>query len=231
MSDALQKFSTYALTLRPRNGVTDLQVSVLYAWIIKRSTHYYVVTEKKDHQRHVHAAVYLKTPVSRSHFVQAFTRFLSTVKAKGSQVKVFELDVEEMAVARKGVRIMYNNDFVENYLDKDDDTVVIGSCLPEMALLNQFYPPKPEESTVRKAKKCSAYYHQLEELWNKYKRPLLEVNTVNCRNFLFNMMYNERCINVIRDDKTITQTARHLTRWLNRATECTYELAPFENEE
>jgi len=54
---------------------------------------------------------------------------------------------------------------------------------------------------------------------------------LTARDFLFNMMYNERCINVIRDDKAIVQTARHLVRWLNKATHSTIELAPFEKEE
>lgn len=216
-----QRFRSYALTLRPRNGVTPSQISTVSAWIQKRSTHYHIVTEKSDHECHLHAALYLKTDVTRSNFVTVWIRLLKT----------FDLDPEELSVARKGVRILYSNDFIENYLDKDDDTVVIASCLPEMRLLNQYYPPKPEDPSQAKARKCSAYYHHLEALWHKHKRPLLEVNTVNCRHFLFNMMYNERCINVIRDDKTIIQTAKHLTRWLNRAEECTFELPPFELEE
>lgn len=217
-----QKFSTYAVTLRPRNGVTPSQVAAVSTWIKKRCTHYYIVTEKSDHEIHLHAALYLRVSVTRSNFVTVYVRLLKT----------FELDIEELSVARKGVRILYSNDFITNYLDKDDDTVVVATCLPEMALLNQYYPPKPVVvDSDSRTKKCSAYYHSLEELWHKYKRPLMEVNTVNVRHFLFNMMYNERCINIIKDDKTIIQTARHLTRFLNRAQECTFELAPFENEE
>lgn len=216
-----QRFSSYALTLNPRDGVNDEVVSAVTQWIKKRCLYYHIVTEKTGTQRHVHAALYLRIQVTRSNLTTVWLR----------ELKKFDFDTEEISVARKGVRILYSNDFIDNYLNKDDDTVVIESCLPEKGELTQYYPPKPLPTTTSRKRKCSAFYHELEELWHKHKRPLLEVNTENCRHFLFNMMYNERCINVIRDDKTIIQTARHLTRWLNHAHESTIQLAPFEIEE
>jgi len=215
------RFRTYALTLRPRNGVDTAEISTTVKWIKKRCEFYHIVTEKTGSDRHIHAALYLKTDVTKSNLTTVWIR----------ELKKLGLDSSELTVARKGVKILYSNDFVDNYLDKDDDTVVIESNLPEKSTLLQYYPPKPVSATVAKARKCSAYYHELEALWHQHKRPLLEINTENARHFLFNMMYNERCINVIRDDKTIIQTARHLTRWLNKADSSTIELAPFEQEE
>ena len=74
-------------------------------------------------------------------------------------------------------------------------------------------------------------YWELEKLWYEHSRPGIEVNTENVRHFLFSMMYNKRLINIIKDDKTIIQTARHLTRWINKVDYSTIELAPFEKEE
>lgn len=213
------KFKTYALTLRPRNGITEQQVEAFVAWIRKRSEHYHVVSEKTGHAKHVHAALYLKVSVSRSNFCVVYSRLL----------KKFGLDVEETVVASKGVKILYNNDFVLKYLDKDDDTVVIASCLPEVSRLESFYPPKPEVNS--RAEQHSQYYWRLEVLWFKYTSPEYEVHTANARDFLFKMMYSERCIAVIKDDRQIIQVARHLTRWLKRSTYSTIELPPFEKEE
>lgn len=217
--DNTLRFKTYALTLRPRNGVDTDMISTCTKWIKKRCEFYHIVTEKEGSERHIHAALYLKAEVTKSNLNTVWVRLLKT----------FKLDSAELSVARKGVKILYSNDFVDNYLDKDDDTVVIESNLPESGTLLQWYPPKPVVQD--RAKKHSIYYHELEALWEKHKRPLLEVNTENCRHFLFNMMYNERCINIIKDDRTIIQTARHLTRWLNKAEHSTIELAPFEKEE
>jgi len=126
------RYKTYALTLRPRNGVTEKHVEGLTAWIRKRSEHYHIVTEKDGHAKHVHAALYLKVSVTRSNFCVVYARLL----------KSFGLDAEETIVARKGVRILYSNDFVTKYLDKDDNTEVVVSVLPEVSRLESWYPLK-----------------------------------------------------------------------------------------
>lgn len=213
------RFKTFALTLRPRNGITDKQVEDLAGWIRKRSEHYHIVSEKTGAAKHVHAALFLKTAVTRSNFAVVYSRLL----------KKFSLDFEEIAVAKKGLKILYNNDFVVNYLDKDDDTIVIASSLPEVSRLESYYPPKP--TVKNRVEQHSKYYWQLESLWHKHVPPTYEVNTPNVRDFLFKMMYHERCLSVIKDDRQIIQVARHLTRWLNRVTHSTIEIAPFEKEE
>lgn len=211
------KYKTYALTLRPKDGVTDPQLEKLEEWIRKRSLYYHVITEKQGSERHAHAGMVLKVPVTRGNFGTLVKRLFS------------ELDQAEQRVLLNGVKIMYNEDFIRNYLDKDDDTVVVCSCLPEAGHMESYFPPKP--AVLEKKRKCSAYYHELEQLWKKHSRPDVQVGTENVRNFLFKMMYSERCIPIIRDDRAIVQTARHLTRWISKSEESTIVLAPFENEE
>lgn len=222
MSGDQQKFKSYAITIRPRNGIDEDQLPLVTDWIKKRCSHYHIVTEKEGSARHLHAAMYLLTPVKRSNMTVVLGRL----------GKKIGMDAEEICVMNRGVRILYSNDFVTNYLDKDDDTVVIASCLPEMGSLNSFYPPKPvADVNQRKVAKHSKYYWELEKLWYEHKRPIDEPNTQNMRNFLFDMMYNKRLIPVIKDDKSILQVSRHLTRWVKKVDESTLELAPFEKEE
>lgn len=222
MSDiSAQKFSTYALTIRPRNGITDSQVQVCVEWIRKRCTYYHIVTEKTGSARHLHAGCYLKTPVLRSNMALVLVRL----------GKSLELQDDELSVLRSGLKIMYNGDFCAAYLDKDDDTEVVASNLPEVRHLESFYPPKPQEAETKKAARHSAQYWELEKLWYEHMRPIDEVNTQNARNFLFSMMYEKRLIGVLRDDKAIIQVARHLVRWINKTAYSTIELPPFEKEE
>jgi hypothetical protein len=218
MTSNQRNFKTFAVTVRPANGVTDEQIKCMLKWVKKNCEYYHVVTEKEDFQRHIHAGIVLKKETTRSNI--------------GNRVKNLfkELDTNEKRVLLRGIKIMYNEDFMRNYLDKDDDTVVIESHLPEVGHLESYFPPKPVESDGR-TRKCSAYYHQLEKLWYEHTGPHLEICTENARNFLFKIMYSERCIPVIRDDKQIVQTARHLVRWLKKAEESTIVLAPFESEE
>lgn len=213
-----QKFKTYAITVRPKDGVSDKHINVMAKWVRKHCEYYHIVTEKEGSQRHIHVAVVLHEAKPRSNIV---TMMKCVFK---------DFDDTERKVLFRGIKILYNEDFIYNYLDKDDDTVVIDSHLPEKGFLESYFPPKPVESDGR-TKKCSLFYHELESLWYQHTRPGEDVNTVNARNFLFKMMYSDRLIPVIRDDKGIIQTARHLTRWLNKSDYSTVELPPFEKEE
>lgn len=216
----MSKFSTYALTIRPKDGIDDDHIKLTMGFIRRTAEYYHVVTEKTGSSRHIHAGVVLKNPVTKGHVTTQVLRLFPLMSP------------EEKSVLRKGVKIMYNMDFISKYLDKDDDTVVVASSLPEAGCMESYFPPKlvPKDDTIT-VRKCSAYYHELEALWYKYQEPHHEVNTVTVRDFLFKMMYSERCLAVIRDDKSIIQVSRHLTRWLNKVTTSTIELAPFEKEE
>lgn len=216
---SIPTFRTFALTVRPLDGITDKQISTMAKWLKKSCDYYHLVTEKTGSARHLHTGFILRESRTRSNVL---SKILNLHK---------DLTATEKSVLRSGLRIMYNWDFVNSYLDKDDDTVVIESCLPEVGHVESFFPPKPVPAEATKSKKCSLYYHELEAMWYKYTTPGYEVNTINARHFLFRVMYSERCLPVIRDDKQIVQTARHLVRWLNKSTESTIELPPFEKEE
>lgn len=217
MSDL--KFKSFALTVRPLDGITDKQIESTMAFIRRRCEFYHVVSEKTGSQRHLHAGLILKDEVSRSNLLVQILRLYK------------DLSSQEKTVLRSGLKIMYNGDFIHSYLDKDDDTVVIASNLPEEAHLESYFPPKPVPVEGERARKCSIYYHELEALWWKHTTPGMEINTVTVRDFLFKVMYSLRVLPVIRDDKQIIQTARHLVRWLNKATTSTIELPCFEKEE
>lgn len=215
---SIPSYRSYAITVRPRDGITDDQVALVSKWVKKNCEYYRLITEKTGSERHIHAGLILREARPRSNILQ---RLLQLFK---------ELTPSEKNVLRSGLKIMYNWDFVNSYLDKDDDTVVVLENLPESGHMESFFPAKPIPK-VLSARKCSLYYHELEALWFKHSTPGTDVNTVSVRDFLFKCMYSLRCLPVIRDDKQIIQTARHLVRWLHHAEHSTIELAPFEREE
>lgn len=201
----MSKFTTYAITLRPLNGVTDNEVEGFVTLCKRLCNSYHVVTEKTGSQRHIHAALFLKKGTSRSNVAVVISR----------HCKKFGYNETERAVALKGVKIMYNNDWLVNYLDKEDDTEVVGSDLPPLDRLIALYPPKPSESTKPKA---SLYYVELEKLMDEHwGRPLDGPLTLqDVMDFLFEMMYSKRLINVLRDDKTVKATAKNFLRFYNK---------------
>ena len=214
----MSKYTTYAITIRFRNGITDDEIKKASAFIKKKSEFYYIITEKLEDDRHLHAAVILKKECSHPNFATDIVRLFK------------EHDAEERRVLRKGVKVMYSYDFICNYLNKDDDTVIIEKNMPEKNHIEHHFPPPK----VSRSESHSLNHHkemkELEVLWYEYMATHVEINTSNVRDFLFNMMYNERRIGLL-DDKKMFQTARHLTRWINKVDSCKLEIPPFEKEE
>lgn len=213
------KFTTYALTVRPRSGVTDNDISVLVRFIKKHCEYYYVITEKLSDERHIHAALFLKCSKTRSNVCTYVTRLYK------------HFDSEERNVLQKGVKILYSNSFLTEYMNKDDDTVVIERNLPELNVLDAYYPPKPISTDAKRRLNLHATMEQYESLWRTHVSSLTEVNTKTVRDFLFDMQYNERLIGLM-DDKKLIQHSRWFTRWFHRAQACPDSfLPPFESEE
>lgn len=210
-------YKTFAITIRPRDGATEDHDSIITTWLRKKCEYYYLVSEKLDADRHLHCGVFLKSPMTRSNFSNTVSRLFSSY-----------LDTDEMRVFKRGVRIMYNFDFIQNYLDKDDDTEVILANLPEQGRLESFWPPSEEQAKARASAATDKHYAKLELLWNTHVPPGVECTPANCRNFLFDMMYSKRLIKVVRDDKTIIQTAKHLHRYVTKMSVSNVEIAPWE---
>lgn len=201
------KEKVFAITHRPKDGVTNEDIDKLTDYVKKKGDYYKVITEKEGHERHIHAVVYMKEPALCRNVRRAILNLFP------------QLRPEEKMVLRQGVKVSKSIQWLD-YLDKGDSTVVIASNLPEESCIESYYPKRSETTHVPKK---SAYYFQLEELWYEYRREMLVANPENCRHFLFNMMYNERKIDVIRDDKTIIQVSRHLARYINKCKESVIE--------
>lgn len=213
------KFTTYAITVRPRSGVSDADVILFTAFAKKYCEYYYIITEKDDDERHIHSALYLKASKTRSNVCTLLTRLF----------KHFEKD--ELSVLQKGVKILYSNSFLTDYMNKGDNTVVVERNLPEMDVLDNYYPPKPVSTQATRRLNMHATMEQYESLWRTHVSSLVECNTASVRDFLFDMQYNKRVIGLM-DDKKLIQHARWFTRWFHHAESCPESfLPPFESEE
>lgn len=198
------KYQSYALTIRPLDGATDIHDDILCRFVRKYCEYYYIVSEKTDYERHLHAGIFMKKMTSRSDLSIMLKRIFK------------DFSPEEKRVLNQGIRIMYNIDFVENYLDKDDDTELILQNLPEAAHLEAYWPPSKEQEKAKARAAVDKYYANLEYLWYQHQNPSVEVTYETCCRFLSRMMYSDRLIRVLRDDRAISQTARHLSRYIRK---------------
>lgn len=205
---------SFAVTFRPYGGVTDDQIKLFIKYVKRQCEYYYVITEKTMAERHIHAGLFLKKKKSPSNFSTDLIRLFKDCTS------------EEKAVLRKGIKSMYNNDFINNYMNKDDDTVIIERNLPEASHLESYYSEVPAPKKTGPTA-TDPYYQNLENLWYQYKRPIEECNPSNIRNFLMVMMNDERKIRVISDNRKIFQISCALSRYINKERSWHVEPDPF----
>lgn len=213
MSETLS-IRSYAITIRPRGGIDHGDIAVFVAWCKKKCDYYYIITEKEDDARHIHAGIFLKSKSTKSNLATLLLRLFK------------DFSVEEKSVLRNGIKMMYNADFINNYMDKGDDTVVIETHLPEEATMDSYFSECPAPKK-KGPSSTDPFYANLEKLWWEHKRPIEETNPSNLRNFLMNMMNNKRLIRVIADNKKIYQISCALSRYINKETSWNVEADPF----
>lgn len=214
----MSKVRSVAITIRPSDGVTDTHISKFSTYVKRKCEYYYIITEKEDDERHIHAGLIYKNPVTVSNVC---TELLRVYK---------DLNTDEKLVLRRGIKVMYNNDFISKYMAKGDSTVVVERNLPEDGCLESYFPPPLPSRSEKASLNHHSTMKRYESLWQEHIQPHVEVRTDNVRDFLFQMQYCERRIGLLTDS-VLWQHARWFTRWMNRADVCRLELPPFEKEE
>ena len=135
-----KKYHAFAFTVRPRNGISEDRI-IAYNEYCDKQAGSYTCTEKLGAERHLHGQVFFAQAVTRGYFVKALVRIFE---------RTGEFDQRECSVLRAGVRIAYDNNFIETYLQKDDDnTVVYNTNVPKET--EGYYPTKEEQEAVMSA--------------------------------------------------------------------------------
>lgn len=114
----MSTFRGWAVTVRPRSGLTDEMISRAVKCFEKLDGAY-AVTEKVGADRHLHAAMFLSTEVRKSQIVDRM------------KVVQGEMDDDELRVLKSGVKVLYNDEWYRSYLVKGDDTVVVYDKVPD----------------------------------------------------------------------------------------------------
>lgn len=203
-------FRSWTITFRPTDGVTDAQIEALQGWLDKADWHY-AVTHKSGKERHVHAAIFFPKATNKSNLA---TRILGIKGICGT------LSGPEQKVFRNGIKIMYNGNFIENYMLTHDDPVVIGDDLPmsmdRFEIMNSYYPPSGDETAKRPPRKLSPWYLDMEQRWfaRKCRRPNLDLTFKTIEDLV---KYHEcvaRDISVIADARVHSNMCKKLLEFI-----------------
>lgn len=203
------EYRAYAITVRPHGGVTDDQIAGVLKMVRGKCDYYTVITEKTGEDRHLHAGLFLKKPIQRKYMNQC----LKTL------VCFKDLTKNEQFVLANGTKIMYNMDFVDNYMTKDDHTQLVAAEPPPDDIAVQYFPSEEEQkqamrsARINKAK--NSHLAMLEEYWNEFY-PDKPKTQSNCTDHLASLMFEKRLIKGYRDMQTLKKTATMFFHYINK---------------
>ena len=204
MTEHADKFKSYCITVRPKAGLHGSYAEAIEKYIRKQK--YFVYNyEKEDEARHIHAQIFFDDPVRKSNIQTALKR----IAEKHDK----DWDPASRKVLVSGVKIAYNDNFMDNYITKDSEVETLNWNPP--ADTEDYYPSEAEQNAVQaRANARDQYFHRLSELWHlRYPDYTVHSNTLkDIGLFIYDQMFIDRMIPVIRDDrqrKQIVKAAMH----------------------
>ena len=214
------KIKSLALTLRPRGGITDDDIALFLNMVMDRTDYRHIILEKKDSERHIHAALYLRTETTLSAFNQMMKRKFE---------KIFEERQSIWKYAYKGKQ-MYNDDWVVQYLinanegegaKSEDECVVLESYLPDEEVRSTYYSDVPNAKKTRPS--GDAYFLKLEKLYYEMipegtLAPSRDPTLQEIEHFLCVMMFKERKLRIITDSRKMRRVCKCLQKFICKAT-------------
>ncbi|AXQ65297.1 MAG: hypothetical protein [Circular genetic element sp.] len=198
-------YRAWAITIRPRNGICDERVSDYINWIEKspKIVGAYGVCEKLAEERHLHLAVFLSEGRRKGDVNKQIERIFQKRSVEDGELKVL----------RSGTRIMYNDDFVKKYLDKNDATQVVINDVPADTI--EYYPTAEEQEGVKAQKNATdQYFHSLLTKFDAWLNG--RMNDPQMVRWWFGFaMYEEKSIRVITDTRKLNQIIDALYKYSN----------------
>lgn len=216
----VDKYRSFALTVRPRNGITIPIVDALEKYC-KSFPHYQMVLEGENESRHAHLQIWTDIPTTKGDANKKLERVCSR--------SYEDWDQAQRKVLRQGTKIAYN-DFIENYCIQNDLKGESNILLDNRPLdSDQYYPSEEEqEATKRRSQAIDQHMCSLElmfEEWNEVECRPLTIETVGT--FLSDMMFCTRkiaCVRQGRDRYALCTTLHaYLTKSVNPALFCKEE--------
>lgn len=212
-----QMYKSYAFTIRPRNGVNASIVSDTIRWL-KRQEYGFLVQEMKDEAAHLHGQLWIDVPRLKG------TVALSLEKLQ--ERNDLDWDPASKKVLRRGVKIAYNSDFVEEYLSKEDN--ILYNNPPEDE--DSYYPSKEEQQAVQDAHKAAdKRLHQLKVMYDKSeisKKPNVDTE-YKISIFLYNSWYVDKTIPTVQNLRYEQELRRKLHHYVYPSNQGFKEIIPY----
>lgn len=195
-----RKYRAFAFTIRPKNGLTEALRDEFIKWVESKNGGFCVL-EGEGTSLHMHGGMFLETETTKSNFNFQLQRHFEKHRS----------DEDSTRVQRGGTRIMYNMDFLDKYLDKDDSRLVYEKIPDDV----EEYFPTQEEQAAAGTKSVDSVMSEYELLMRehfKWERVGDVMELFDKR--LYELWFVKKVIRAPRENKRKRELSENLKRWM-----------------
>ena len=185
-------FRSFALTIRPRDGISDDTIAGLSKWLSKLDFAV-AVLEKEGIERHLHAQIWTNQPKAKGDIIKQCERICIRT------IPDFQNDGAAKKVLRGGIKIAYSDWYLDYLCEndlKEEPNIIIES--PPTNTYD-YYPTEEEQEAVQRV--TNAVDPRFTDLEVKalqfFEKRSLGCNKKNVATFLADAMFVSRTIKVL----------------------------------
>ena len=194
-------YKSFTFTIRPRDGFPQELDCKVIKWC-QQQTGAFLCYEKEGIERHLHGQVWLQEAREKGTINRSLERICAT--------NVKDWDNAQSIILRRGTKIAYNDDFVVEYLSKEDNILLNK---PPDEDTEDYYPSQEEQEKVKaKANATDQYYHTMNESLKEYKEEfnIEKVTRKIVADFMSYQIYHKKTHKIIRHKRDRVEITNNL---------------------
>lgn len=212
-----QYYQSFAITVRPRLGITDVTIDAIKSWLAKQN-HAVAVLEMEAEARHLHAQIWLDEGRTKDDVGKAVKRICERT--------IEDWDAAQSKVLRRGIKIAYSDWYLEYLVDNDDKKDDHTEDDPTNIIINsppgkteQYYPSEEEQEAVRQCSNAAdPRFLRMEQEALKYlESQNLDITMKTIAKWLCYVMFQERTMKVLVNQRDRTAVCKTLYAYMTKS--------------
>jgi len=205
-----QTYKSFALTIRPRLGITDATIEAYLSWLRKQA-YAVAVLEMADEARHLHAQIWIEEGRTKDDVAKQVKRICERT--------IEDWDAGQSKVLRSGIRIAYSDWYLEYLTDNEEkgEANIIINKPPDKT--ESYYPTEEEQEQVKAvSQSADPRFTKMEQECNEYLgKNNLNLSIKSVARYLANSMFVERTMKVLVQQRDRTAICKTLFAYMSKS--------------
>lgn len=208
-----QYYKSFALTIRPRAGITNDTINAFKNWLLKQD-YSVAVTEMTNEARHLHAQIWLNEGRTKDDVAKAVKRICERT--------ISDWDATQSKVLRGGIRIAYSDWYLEYLVDNEQKGCVeldniITNNPPDRT--EQYYPTEEEQEKVKQVSQAAdpRFLAMEQECSEWHALESKEITMKSIARWLCYVMFEKRTMKVLINQRDRTALCKTLYAYMTKS--------------